>query len=426
MSDYYIGIMTGNSMDAVDMVYAAVAEESVHPIYTYSQPFTTHMQTQVALLREQVKKCQCREEVEQLPLFQSVHDTYIHQIASSVVSFIQQNKIDLTTLKAICSHGKTLDHCPPSVCKQQPYTLQMGSGQMLADEIARGLSGQNNCPFPAIRVIYDFRSDDIFKGGEGAPLIPPLNGLIARQEGCLNRIDINAGNTSNLCLIQNGQPIAGWDIGPCNEYMDFLVRTHTNLPFDKDGELAIQGQLDTDLLQDLFKIGSDFYTTIPPRSGDPAYYHTQEISVFKNPTRLVDNLYTCAYFAAYLTVFSFQFIKGVIPGTLSLFGGGWKHPIIRQSLEKILHNKAYILPSHEDIFADIYKRLGKNIQIDIHPYGQWMESLLWVRMGYCFDKKIPWTNPALTGCKTPVICGIEAFSNPLRQTYTDKICRAYK
>ena len=425
MSDFYIGIMTGNSMDAVDMVYAAIDNTSIHPIYTYTHPFTTHMQKQVARLRELVKTYHSRQAVELLPLFQTVHDTYIHQIATSVVTFIQRNKIDVSTIQAICSHGKTLDHCPPSVCTKNPYTLQIGSGKMLADEIARQLIQKQIHSCPTIRVIYDFRSDDMLNGGEGAPLIPPLNALIARQEGYLNRIDINAGNTSNLCLIRNGQALIGWDIGPCNEYMDFLVRTYTNLPFDIDGKLAAQGQLDTKLLHDLFEIGCDFYTKQPPRSGDPAHYHTQDISAFQDMNRLADNLYTCAYFAAYLTVFSFQFIEGFIPERLSLFGGGWKNPVILNALHSLLNQQGYILPEHTSVFADIYRRIKGSIQASIHPYGQWMESLLLARLGFCFDQKICWTTPALTGCLTPTVCGIEAVSDLTRQTYDDKICRAY-
>ncbi len=428
MSDYYIGIMTGNSMDAVDMVYATVDENAIHPIYTFSQPFSGQMQSDIAQLRADVKHCKSRNNVLQLPRFRAIHDAYIHQIADAVCQFIADNQIPLETLKAICSHGKTLDHCPPSLNTPTPYTLQIGSGKMLADEIARRCQQAGIYDIPKIRVIYDFRSDDILNGGEGAPLIPPLNAFIARQEKCLNRIDINAGNTSNLCLICNGEAVAGWDIGPCNEYLDYLVRRHTDLPFDIDGQIAGCGSLNKTLFRQLFEIGADFYTIPPPRSGDPAYYHTKEIALFQDKTQLADNLYTVAYLAGYLVVYALQFIKGEIPATFSLFGGGWKHPIIRQSLDNILRqNASFILPEHKEIFKNIYQRLGTPLNIAVHPYGQWMESLLWARMGYCFDQRIPWTTPALTGCKTPTICGIEAVSDLNRPTndYDDCISRAY-
>ncbi len=422
---YYIGIMTGNSMDAIDIVYAAVSDRGILPIYTYSVPFSTQIQRMTADMREKVKRCHCRSDVEQLPFFHTFHALYIAQIANAVADFIYNHNIDLSTLKAVCSHGKTLDHRPRSINTPHPYTLQVGSGKMLADEIAHALK-QHGVYEPVIRVIYDFRSDDIMNGGEGAPLIPPLNAIIAKQEGYFNRIDINGGNTSNLSLIQNGQVVAGWDIGPCNEYMDYLVRLHTQMPFDKDGTIALKGKLDTHLLNELWQIGSDFYTTNPPKSGDPAYYHTQDIYAFSQPNKLADNLYTCAYFAAYIIVHSLHYVNGIIPHEISLFGGGWQHPLIIQSFQNILNGNGYILPYHTDIFRHIFNRFSGAPHITIHPYGQWIESLLWCAMGYYYDKNLFWTTPTLTGCMFPTICGIEAISDPSRSQYDDFICRAYK
>lgn len=416
---FYIGIMTGNSMDAIDVVYAQINQNQIQPIHTHSIPFTQDMQQQTVQLRELVKTCPPRNLLEQNPLFISYHTSYIQQISKAVVELIQQNHIDVSSIKAICSHGKTLAHCPSSINPKTPYTLQIGSGKMLANLIARATN------YPYIRVIYDFRSDDVLNAGEGAPLIPPLNAFIARQDNCYNRIDINAGNTSNLCVIQNGTAVAGWDIGPCNEYMDFLIRTHTNQPFDIDGNIGQQGQLDTALLKELFQINGNFYMTIPPRSGDPAHYNTQRISAFKNKENLPNLIYTCAYFAAYIIVHSFQFIQGNIPNHISLFGGGWKHPILYHSLSQILTGKGFILPEHQLIFQNILERIQHPVQIQKHPFSQWMESLLWAKMGYCYDYQIPWTTPQLTNCRKPTICGIEAVSDINNTNYNDCICRSY-
>lgn len=426
MRSFYIGIMTGNSMDAVDVVYAEVGAHHIQPIYTLSEPFSADMQHKTQALRTLAQKGLPRHTLEQHPLLQEFHQSYTDQIAAAVTRLITENKIELNSLSAICSHGKTLDHQPASIGNKHPYTLQIGSGKMLADSLSRRLSTSNIPPPPRIRVLYDFRSDDIMNGGEGAPLIPPLNALTAIQDKTPDRIDINAGNTANLCLIRNGKTVAGWDVGPCNEYMDYVVRRYTDLPFDKDGKLALSGKLDKDLLRTLFNIGAAFYEKSPPKSGDPTYYHTTKIEAFQHAEKLADNLYTAAYFAAYLIVYALHFIPGEIPADFSLFGGGWKNPVLLQSLQNLLNQRGFILPEHTAVFADIYRRCTSPVRCEIHPNGQWMESLLWARMGYCFDHQIPWTTPDLTSCRTPTVCGIEAVSDPFRTTYDDLICRAYK
>ncbi len=416
---FYIGIMTGNSMDAVDVVYAAVSEQRIQPIYTHSVPFTQDMQQKTIQLREWVKTCPPRTTLEHHPLFISYHTAYTQQVAQGILELISKYHIDIRSVKAICSHGKTLAHCPPSIATNTPYTLQVGSGKMLANLIACATQCEN------VRVIYDFRSDDMLNGGEGAPLIPPLNAFIARQDGSPNRIDINAGNTSNLCLIKDSQAVAGWDIGPCNEYMDFLIRTHTCLPYDIDGLIAQNGQLDVQLLTELFHANADFYVAHPPRSSDPAHYLTDKITAFHHKENLSDLVYTCAYFSAYLIVHSLQFIHDEIPNCFSLFGGGWKHPTLFQSLKQILMGDGFILPEHQLVFQHIFKRIKKPIFIEKHPFSQWMESLLWTQMGYYYDHRRPWTTPQLTNCKQSTICGIEAVSNLSQTTYDDCICRAY-
>ena len=424
---YYIGIMTGNSMDAVDMAYVCF-DGRINLLCFDSIPFSADMQKQTAELREFVRLCKTRVEIENSSLFQFVHQGYITQVAQAVTSFIVTHQIDLKTLNAICFHGKTLDHCPPSrVVKEKingkPYTIQMGSGQQLADLTARLLAEQTGFEH-RISVIYDFRSDDIFNGGEGAPLIPVFNAFMAKQDGVLNRIDINAGNTSNLCVIQDGKAKGGWDLGPCNEYPDYLIRTYTDLPFDRNGQIAKGGRINQDLLQKLFEKGQNFYQTKPPKSGDPMYYNTQEIIDFQCADGLADKVRTCLYFSAYLMVYGLQFVKGTIPANFSLFGGGWKNPVLFADFQNILNQQGLILPTHQTVFADIYARLAGQPMIRQQQNGQATESMLMALMGAYFDLNYPWTQPCLTGCQTPTVCGLKTTSDTHRITYADCLCRA--
>ena len=426
---FYIGIMTGNSMDAVDVAFVETDGKTfLKELGFHSYAFSKEMQENMALLRQQLTTCQTRDDIENLPLFTTLHQAYMTQIIACVVDFIRRFKITPANIAAVCFHGKTLDHYPPSrkdeTNRKTPYTVQMGSGQMLADGLYRQLKQETNEKVVPIRVIYDFRSDDLLNGGEGAPLVPVLNAFQARMSGVQNRVDINAGNTSNLSLIQNGEAVGGFDLGPCNEYVDYLMRTYTAFPFDENGLYAAQGNLDVSLLHTLFCQGQSFYEKRPPKSGDPAIYNTQNIQAFCSSENLADKVHTAVYFAAYLMVYGLRFIQGAVPHRFLLFGGGWKNPVLKESFERLLFGKGVVLKEHTAVFQEIRRRLTDKPLIQLDDEAQATESVLMALMGAYFDLKKPWTTPQLTGCRFPSVCGIEAVSDETRFVYTDRLCRA--
>ena len=259
--------MTGNSMDAIDLVLTEFDGDIMRDICSYSKPYSKDMQDKIERLRTKVFN-KTRAEIVDIPEFSLTHNEYISQIADCINDMCAENNIDKNTIDAIGFHGKTLDHNPPSKARTEgtlPYTLQIGSGQMLAD-----LTG--------IPVVYDFRSDLLMAGFDGAPLVSPHNAHISKTEG--DGCYYNGGNTSNFALIINGSALIGADAGPFNEYIDSYIRSHTNDVFDKDGMFGKNGRLNKQLLQELFDFGRKYYETPLPKSGDPAYYHKDKI--FKN------------------------------------------------------------------------------------------------------------------------------------------------
>lgn len=425
---FYIGVMTGNSMDAVDVALAQTDGVRFLKLAAFrSYPFERDMQQQMAALRQGLNACCTRAEIESLPDFWCVHNAFITKTAQCIADFMTENQIDADMLSGVCFHGKTLDHCPPSRKtdlvngRKTPYTVQLGSGQMLADEIYRRLPDKK----APVRVIYDFRSDDIFAGGEGAPLIPVLNAFMARQAGVLNRLDINAGNTSNVCIVKNGEPVGGWDLGPCNEYPDYLVRRHKGLAFDKGGVIGAAGQVDYDLLQVLFDAGRPFYEKMPPKSGDPAIYGTGQIAAFQTGACLSDKVCTSVYFSAYVAALGLRHITGQMPNDFLLFGGGWKNPLLYRFFVELLTTNAPVLPEHESAFAELRNRF-QTPRFVIDENAQAIESLLMALMGAYYDLKKPWTTPLLTGCLKPAVLGREALSAPVLGTvgYVDALSRA--
>ena len=412
-----IGNMTGNSMDAIDLVLTEFDGNKMRDICTYSKPYTKEMQDKIELLRAKVMN-KTRAEIEALPEFLEIHNEYVRQIAECINEMCAINHIDKRTVSAIGFHGKTLDHNPPSKARTDgttTYTLQIGSGQMLAD-----LTG--------IPVVYDFRSDFIMAGFDGAPLVPPHNAHIASSEG--DGCYYNGGNTSNFALINGGKAQLGADAGPFNEYIDGYIRRHTAEAFDKDGMFGKKGTLDTAFLQTLYDFGRKYYETPLPKSGDPAYYRKDEIFKFAEKSKIAfaDAVRTFEYFAAYIAVQALTLVPKdiAIPPAFILFGGGWKNPLVRQSFEELLSGNGYVLPEHQTSFAELRQRWAQTPTVRHSTFGDYMEARLFADLArYKLENKI-WETPDVIAAGKKIICGRIARPQINRLNYDDCINRAAK
>ena len=412
-----IGNMTGNSMDAIDLVLTEFNGDKMTDICVYTKPYDRKIQEQMERLRAEVFN-KARQEIEKLPDFQSVHDEYIKGVADCINEMCTKYKIDKKTINAIGFHGKTLDHNPPSkakIDKTKPYTLQIGSGQMLAD-----LTG--------IPVVYDFRSDFIMAGFDGAPLIPPHNAHISLTEG--DGCYYNGGNTSNFALVINGVAQVGADAGPFNEYTDNFIRQNTKEAFDKDGMFGKKGQLDEKLLQVLFDYGRKYYELPLPKSGDPAYYHKDKVFGYVKDNKICfeDAVRSFEYFAAYIAVQALTLVPDniVMPNRMILFGGGWKNPVVRESFENLLKGESFVLAEHQEAFAKLQKRFEKKPVVRYSSFGEYMEARLFADLARYKLEGRTWEVPEVIKVGQKIVCGIIAKPDKARLKYDDCINRAAK
>lgn len=141
---------------------------------------------------------------------------------------------------AIASHGHTVFHQPDN-----GFTLQIGNGGLLAAKTG-------------LPVISDFRTTDVGKGGQGAPLVPGAEHfLFSGYAACLN-----LGGIANISFPgQAGQP--GFDLGPCNQLLNFVAE-RLGLSYDAEGQLAASGSPIFPLLDALNTI--PFYHKPAPKS----------------------------------------------------------------------------------------------------------------------------------------------------------------
>lgn len=412
-----IGNMTGNSMDAIDLVLTEFDGDKMNDICTFSMPYSKDMQNKIDDLRA---KCfnKTADEIERLPEFLPVHDAYILQVGECINKMCEIYQIDKSSIDAIGFHGKTLDHNPPSKALldgTQPYTLQIGSGQMLAD-------------ITSIKVVYDFRSDALMAGFDGAPLVPPHNAHISASEG--DGIYYNGGNTSNFAIITNGIAQIGADAGPFNEYTDSYIRAHTDKSFDQDGIYGKKGKLNKSLLQELFNIGRKYYEQPLPKSGDPAYYHRGKIFAYIEHKKydFNDVVHTFEYFAAYIAAYTLSLVPENIKleKDIVLFGGGWKNPVVRNSFENILHSKAYVLPEHKKQFEKLLSGFEAEPRVRTSSFGDFMEARLFADLARYKLEDRAWEIPEIVNAGKTVVCGRIAYPKKLTGKYTDCINRAAK
>ena len=247
-----IGVNTGNSLDAADVVLTAFEDEKILDLAFTSVALPEKLKLDLRSLRECIEAHQGKvslaiddKRIEKRGA--AIIRDYTSTVASAVKSLLTKNKNQ--NVDAVGFHGQTCAHFPPSVARRQgaeAYTVQIGDGQQLADALG-------------VTVVYDFRSDDIMLGGEGAPLAPVHHQHLAettKKNGCFPIAFCNAGNTGNVSIISGSKektlPTLGWDNGPFNDYPDLLCRTEKGKPCDENGALGRKGKINPSLLRLLF------------------------------------------------------------------------------------------------------------------------------------------------------------------------------
>ena len=419
-----IGVMTGNSLDGVDAVMTDFSDKGdIHDIAGISIPYSSELKQNMLELRQVVTDLHSdMAKASKLQLFKTTLSAYTDLVALTIEQLIEKSGVDKNKISAVGLHGQSCgEHNPPSLAQgAEPFTTQIFDAPTLAKKIG-------------LPVIYDFRSDDIFNGGEGAPLAPMHNlhlSYALAKQGMFPICFINGGNTANIAVITSGdtlrKKVLGFDCGPFNHYVDFLARAFFDKDFDEDGKLALEGHINSMLLNDLYNEaaltadGENYLDILPPKSSGPHLYRMEER--LKNyPLAEADILRTVEYFAAYTVFLSLRFIpeKYDFPRYFLMFGGGWKNPLIYRDFISLLTGRGLVLPQHAPFAEAIHHRLRgekfyASLSDELHISGQYMEARIMADLARCFLLKKKFTASEITGCKKGAICGI--ICNPNENT----------
>lgn len=303
-----LGMMSGSSLDGLDLCLASFAETETGWTYALESSETV---VYPVFLRQ---KLATAHELSALGLMQL--DAELGGFFSvAVADFLRGKQAPLL----ISTHGHTIFHQP-----EGGFTTQIGGAARLAAQLR-------------LPVVYDFRSADVGLGGQGAPLVPIGDALLfSDYTACLN-----LGGIANISFEHQNKRIA-YDLGCCNMVLN-AASQRLGHAYDAGGKLALTGVILPELLKLLWKL--DFYQQAPPRSLGREHFETQlQPLLFNGHYALQDVLATwCAHLGEIL---GNELRKYPMAGSILVTGGGAYNDFLMEQLRK--HSSAtFQLPPAE-------------------------------------------------------------------------------
>jgi anhydro-N-acetylmuramic acid kinase len=189
---WFIGLMSGTSLDGVDGVLAQAApDQSLRAVAHAHRAFDEELRDTLLELN-----APGADEIHRGAL---AANALMRLYARVVVQLLQDAGLCAQQVRAIGAHGQTVRHRPAEF-DGTGYTVQLANGALLAE-------------LTAIDVVCDFRSRDVAAGGQGAPLVP------AFHAACFSRPDedvavLNIGGIANLTLAAGTRNRAGIRLRP--------------------------------------------------------------------------------------------------------------------------------------------------------------------------------------------------------------------
>ena len=299
MKKYYvIGLMSGTSLDGLDIAYCK---------FSYCMDWTFEILYFNTINYDSV----FREKLRQAP-FQKESDikklsyAFGCMMANELKQFV--NRYAITEIDTVSTHGHTVFHQP-----DKGITLQIGDPKPIYDLIQKP-------------VVYDFRSQDVALGGQGAPLVPFVDKLLfADYDGC-----INLGGFSNISFDIHGTRIA-FDICPVNIVLN-LLSEKMGFEYDNKGEIASKGIVDIDLLDQLNNL--DYYKNPFPKSLAWEWVVNHVLPLFDQSCLSVVN--QMRTFVEHIAIQISSVVKRHHLTSVFLTGGGVYHGFLLKRLEFML------------------------------------------------------------------------------------------
>jgi len=366
MPEYYVGLMSGTSMDGIDVALVDFSNSQIKLTASHL------MDWPYEICNEIIAAYQLSDD--NLKNLHELDEITGEMFAKATNALIDKAGIQVKDVIAIGSHGQTIRHKPDG---PDPFSLQIGNAQTIAK-----LTG--------INVVSDFRTADINAGGEGAPLAPAFHNAVFRslEE---NRTILNIGGIANLTVLPADmtQAVIGFDSGPGNTIMDAWTLRHQNKKYDKNGEWAESGKINTDLLDKLLQ--DAYFARLAPKSTGFEHFNCEWLETHLteklNPT---DIQTTICELTAHSIADAIK--RYSINSRILVCGGG-------------CHNKYLIKRLQNQLPANI---IESTKDYGVHP--DWVEAMTFAWLAKQTIDGKPGNIPSVTGAKSEVVLG--RITNP--------------
>lgn len=362
-----IGLMSGTSMDGIDLALVRTDGESVvERGPAMGVAYDPAFRKALAQSLETAKVIRNREERPGDLVDVERELTLRH--ASAVQDFLRRFDIAAKDVDFIGFHGQTVLHRPLDA-----LTVQIGDGPMLARETG-------------IAVIYDMRASDMLHGGQGAPLVPAYHAALAAGIADFAGkpiMFVNIGGISNLTFIGSDGEVTAFDSGPGNTLIDQWVEAEAGVPFDAGGAIASEGVVVASLASRY--LDQSFFTSEKRMSLDRNDFRPPA----PGEVGLHDGARTLAHVTAAAIVKSMRHLPEK-PQLIVVCGGGRLNRVIMADLAELA----------------IGARVEPAETFDFN--GDSMEAEAWAYLAVRSSKGLPLTFPGTTGVRRPATGGVLA------------------
>ncbi len=210
-------------------------------------------------------------------------------------------------------HGQTILHRP-----RERRTWQIGDAAWLARELR-------------VPVAHDFRSADVARGGQGAPLMPVAHRAFAA--GLPKPLAVlNLGGLGNVTFLGSDGGMLAFDTGPANGPLDDWAR-RWGMECDRDGRLALAGRADGAVLGRL--MAHPYLDQSPPKSLDRLDFDRALREAGAGELSAADGAATLAAFCAACVAAAARLLPEE-PRQWLVAGGGRRNPALMRALAAVL------------------------------------------------------------------------------------------
>lgn len=355
----YIGVMSGTSLDGLDIALIEQDEQTTLLAAHYI-PMPTALRADLLAL--------CASGPDEIARAALAENSWVRLAAQGIGELLEREAISASSIRAIGSHGQTVRHEP-----QLGFTVQIGNPALLAE-----LTG--------IDVVADFRRRDVAAGGQGAPLVPAFHQALFGRDHRECAI-LNVGGFSNVSLLSPGKPVRGFDCGPGNVLLDAWISECKGESFDRDGAWAASGQVDAALLQTM--LADDFFSARGPKSTGRERFNLNWLRTMlaSHPQTAAENVQ-----ATLLELTAHSIARALLdaqPGCeeVVVCGGG-------------AFNKAFM----DRLAAHLPgARVVSSTEWGVPP--EWMEAMAFAWLAHRFLERLPGNCPEVTAAQGPRVLG---------------------